>query len=76
MRTKFITTLAGAVLLTVCSAAVALAEAPDVQANAQGSATAPTAGANPSHNPSADNGGFAPNVGFSAHYHPHGVRDL
>ncbi|MGH6973188.1 MAG: hypothetical protein ACRED6_01025 [Stellaceae bacterium] len=70
MRTKFFTTLAAAALLTVSSAAVALAEAPDVQASA---AANYTAGANPSRNMSTGNS-FAPNIGPSAHFHPHGRR--
>ena len=74
MRTKFFTTLAAAALLTVGSVAAALAEAPDVQASANGAATAFTAGANPSRNVDTSNGGFVPNVGPSAHFHPHGIR--
>lgn len=74
MRTKFITTLAAAALLTVGGAAAALAQAADVQASANGSAPAYTfSGANASGNVPTY-GGFAPNVGPSAHYHPHGVR--
>ncbi len=72
MRTKYFTTLAAAALLTVSSAAAALAEAPDVQASA---AANYTAGSNPSRNMDVPSyGGFAPNAGFSAHHHPHGVR--
>jgi len=72
MRTKFFTTLAAA-LLTVSSATAALAEAPDVQASANGGGTAFTAGTNPSRNtPTFDS--FSQNVGPSAHYHPHGIR--
>jgi len=74
MRTKFITTLVAAALLTVSSATIALAQGADAQASANASAPNYTSGG---ANASADMptyGGFAPNVGFSAHYHPHGTR--
>jgi len=76
MRTKFITTLAAAALLTASSAAVALAEAPDIQASANNNnaATFANDGAYASgENVNPTNGGLAPTVGPSAHYHPHGV---
>ena len=73
MHTKFFTALAAASLLTIGSVTAALAEAADIQASANGSATAFEAGANPSRNASTDSG-FAPTAGFSAHYHPHGTR--
>ncbi len=74
MRTKLITALTAAVLLTVGSAGAALAQAADVQASANDSAPSYTYdGANASGN-MPTYGGFAPNVGFSAHYHPHGIR--
>jgi len=63
MRTKLISALTAAVLLTVGSAGAALAQAADVEANA-----------NSNNVPTYTYGGFAPNAGFSAHHHPHGVR--
>jgi hypothetical protein len=74
MRTKFITALGAAVLLTVGSAGAALAQAADAQASANDSAPTYTYGAANAGGDMPTYGGFAPNVGPSAHYHPHGVR--
>lgn len=70
MRTKLISTLTAAVLLTVSSTAVALAQGADVIAatNADVVADMNQASSIPTQN-------TTPNVGFSAHHHPHGVRE-
>ncbi len=69
MRSKFITTLAAANLLTISSAAVALAQAADVNA-----ATNADVNADMNQTLSTPNQNSTPNVGWSAHYHPHGRR--
>ena len=68
MRTKFIATLAAATLLTVASTAAALAQAGDVIA-----ATNQDVISDVYQNTSATQNS-APDVGFSAHHHPHGHR--
>ena len=69
MRTKFITTLAAAALLTVGSTTIALAEAADVNATFNPDQISDTnqAASVPTQN-------TIPNVGWSAHHHPHGIR--
>ena len=97
MRTRFMTTLALAALMTVGGAALAAAQtcrAPAPNESGYGSrrlsleecqqasisdtpATIGAATPNGSANASGDMptyGGFAPNVGPQAHYHPHGTR--
>jgi hypothetical protein len=67
MRTNFIPALAAAALLTVSSAAVALAQAADVNATTNADVIADQASSIPTQN-------TTPNVGWSAHHHPHGIR--
>jgi hypothetical protein len=67
MRTNFIPALAAAALLTVSSAAVALAQAADVNATMNADVIADQASSIPTQN-------TTPNVGWSAHHHPHGIR--
>ena len=60
MRTQFLATVAAA-LLTISTASVAMAQAADIQATQDNDFI------------SASNNSL-PTPGFSAHYHPHGVR--
>lgn len=66
MRTRFFTALVAATLLTVGSTAVALAEAADVNATFNQDQITDA-------NQAASTPNSAPNIGWSAHYHPIGV---
>lgn len=69
MRTKYFTTLAAATLLTIASSAAAFAEAADVNSvyNQDQITDTNQAASVPTQN-------NVPNVGWSAHVHPHGHR--
>jgi hypothetical protein len=73
MRSKFLTTAALAALLTVGSTAVALAQAADLNGQYNQDQISDTNQAASQITPgTAQN--MRPNVGWSAHTHPHGHR--